>query len=73
MIKIQLLTDYTLDELEELQQPVIPMGHDGALTMFHEATSPDYPEVKWVTREWRSPSGDRVARLEAGGFTVVDP
>jgi hypothetical protein len=70
---IQLLTDYPLDELETLEQPVIPVGHDGTMTMFREATAPDYPEVKWVSREWCSPAADRAAKLAASGFKVVDP
>lgn len=70
---IEVLTDYTLQELENVEQPVVPMGHDGSLMMFHNADQPDFAQVKWASRRWLPPRTDREQMLEANGFKLVQP
>ncbi|TCO56579.1 hypothetical protein [Actinocrispum wychmicini] len=70
---IEVLTDYTLDELEDVQQPVVPMGHDGSLMMFHDPDRPAFGQIKWASRRWLPPRDDRDQVLAANGFKLVQP
>ncbi|MEV4316487.1 hypothetical protein [Actinocrispum sp. NPDC049592] len=72
---IQFLTDYTLDEIEDMEYPSVPVGHDGALVLFHHPDFPDFAQVKYVTRtcDWSAGVDEREENLHEHRVTLVEP
>jgi hypothetical protein len=72
---IQFLTDYTLDEIECMDYPAVPVGHDGSLVMFHHPSQPDFTQVKYVTRtcDWNAEVHEREENLQEHRIKLVKP